>query len=75
MVQKDEHEHKNKYEREQEHLEHEHEQENMNMDINMNKNSMPKKKWRLSTNFIISSSSMPIVQIKYLPAVGMLLEN
>ncbi len=37
--------------------------ENMNIDINMIKSSKPKKKWRLSTNFVISSSKMPIVQI------------
>jgi hypothetical protein len=48
---------------------------NMNIGINMNKNSMPKKKWWLSVTLVISSSSMPIVQIKYLSAVGMLLEN
>ncbi len=48
---------------------------NMNMDTNMNKNSMPKKKWWLSTNLVISSSSMPIVQIKYLQADDMLLDR
>jgi hypothetical protein len=48
---------------------------NMNMDINMNKNSMPKKKWLLLTNFVVSSSSMPIVKIKCLPALGILLDN
>ncbi len=66
MAQKDEHEHKNIHEQEQEHPEHEdkHEQE------------QHAKEKMVSVNFfIISSSSMPIVQIKHLPAVGMLLEN
>ncbi len=68
-------EHKNVHEREHEHHEHEQERKNMNMDTNINKSCIPKKKWWLSTNFVISSSSMPIVQIRYLQAVGMLLDN
>jgi hypothetical protein len=35
----------------------------MNMNINMTKNSMPKKKKRPLTNFVISSSSMQLLKL------------
>jgi hypothetical protein len=75
MAQK-KHELKNKHECEREHHEHEQEQEKHEHGHKHEQEQHCKEKngdFFLSTNFVISPSSMPIVQIKYLPVVGMLL--
>jgi Skp family chaperone for outer membrane proteins len=75
MAQKDEHEHNKEHGREQEHHEHEQEEEKHEHRQKHEQEQHAKEKMVTVNKLVISSSSMSIVQIKYLPAVGMLLEN